>query len=93
MRETVRPGVQTPFLMASADTPLTKVVKAMKAVARAEWVLERRRDDLGVAVRDAHAAGESVALISQVMGVTRQRVHQIIREARASEQRPRRLST
>jgi hypothetical protein len=61
-------------------TPLTRVSRAAAALTRAEARTEQVRQELYAAIREAHAAGESVALIAQLAGVTRQRVWQIVKE-------------
>jgi hypothetical protein len=62
------------------DTPLTRVARAAAASARAEARAESVREELYVAIREAHAAGEAVNLIAQVAGISRQRVWQIVKE-------------
>jgi hypothetical protein len=59
---------------------LTRVARAATAAARADARAEEARQELYAAIREAHAAGEAVALIAQVAGVTRQRVWQIVKE-------------
>ncbi len=53
--------------------PLTRVKRATKrrAAADEEW---------RVAIREAHAEGESLRAIARAAGVTNPRVHQIVRE-------------
>jgi hypothetical protein len=53
----------------------------MADVRTAEDVLEQRRADLREALRAAHQAGASYALLGRVVGLTRQRVARIVEEA------------
>lgn len=69
------------------ETPLTRVTRAATAQARAEARAEEARQELYAAIKAAHKSGEAVALIAQVAGITRQRVHQIVKEGRHGQHR------
>jgi hypothetical protein len=76
---------ETPDSLPVEGTPLTRVARAAAAAARAEARAERARQELYAAVRDAHRAGEAVALIAHAAGVTRQRVWQIVKEGESDD--------
>jgi DNA-directed RNA polymerase sigma subunit (sigma70/sigma32) len=61
-----------------AATPLARVAKASAKVRRAEQALERAREEFRNAVVAAHEAGETLAAIARTVGVTRQRIKQIV---------------
>jgi hypothetical protein len=67
------------------ETRLVPLSPALRRVQRARAARERARDRLREvqreyeqAVRDAYDAGESLSAIGRVLGVTRQRVKQIV---------------
>lgn len=62
------------------EGPLTKLRRAASDLARAEARTEKARRALHDAIREAHAAGESAALIAEVAGITRARVYQVVKE-------------
>jgi hypothetical protein len=59
---------------------MRRVIAAMRAVARAEARAEEARAELYAAVRAAHDAGEPPSLLASVLGVSRQRVSQILKK-------------
>jgi hypothetical protein len=59
---------------------LTRVSNAAAAHTRAEARARRTRQELHAAIKEAYAAGEKVALIAQVAGVSRQAVWQIVKK-------------
>jgi len=59
---------------------MRKLADAKAKLTRAEKHAEKVRRELYAAIREAHAVGESVSLIAQIAGVSRQRVWQIVRE-------------
>ncbi len=59
---------------------LTRVVHAAENVRRAEDRLRRARLQLHDEIVAAHDGGVTLAAISRALGVTRQRVAQIVRE-------------
>jgi DNA-directed RNA polymerase specialized sigma24 family protein len=61
-----------------AATPLARVARASAKVRRAEQALERARAEFRLAVIAAREAGESLAAIARTVGVTRQRIKQIV---------------
>jgi DNA-directed RNA polymerase sigma subunit (sigma70/sigma32) len=58
---------------------LTRVARAATKVRRTEEALRRAREDLRQAIVAAHDGGETLAAIARTLGVTRQRVKQIVR--------------
>jgi hypothetical protein len=62
------------------EGPLTKLRRAASELSRAEARTEKARQALHDAIREAHAAGESAALIAEVAGITRARVYQVVKE-------------
>jgi hypothetical protein len=62
------------------EGPLTKLKRASADLARASARTELARQALHDAIREAHAAGESAALIAEVAGITRARVYQVVKE-------------
>lgn len=54
---------------------------AVRAVARARLRRERAEDDLHAAILAARAAGASLQSIADAAGITRQRIHQIVKGA------------
>jgi hypothetical protein len=67
--------------------PLTVLGQATRKVQRAEENLRQSRRELHEAMRAAHAAGISYSAIGRVVGVSRQRVAQIVeRGGLATEQ-------
>src|SRR5262249_44949643 len=69
------------------ETALTRVARTATAYARAENQAEKAREELHAAIRKAYASGEAANLIAHVAGVTRQRVHQIVKEGRRGQHR------
>jgi DNA invertase Pin-like site-specific DNA recombinase len=61
-----------------AGSPLTGVARAAAKARRAEDAVRAARAELRAAVVQAREAGESLSAIARVVGVTRQRVNQII---------------
>jgi DNA-directed RNA polymerase specialized sigma24 family protein len=61
-----------------AAVPLAQVARAATKVRRAEESLRRARDELRDAIIAAREDGESFAAIARTLGVTRQRVKQIV---------------
>jgi DNA-directed RNA polymerase specialized sigma24 family protein len=61
-----------------AGSPLTRVARAATKTRRAEEAVRAARAELRAAVVQAREAGESLSAIARVVGVTRQRVNQII---------------
>ena len=59
---------------------MRRVITAKRALDRAEREAEEKRTELYAAVRAAHKAGEPPALLADVLGVSRQRVSQIVKE-------------
>jgi len=66
--------------------PLTRVRQTAAAVERAEQALHRARLVHADTLIAAHKAGHSLAQIGQVLGITRGRVHQVIRWRGEQEQ-------
>jgi phosphoribosylcarboxyaminoimidazole (NCAIR) mutase len=61
-----------------AANPLSRVARANAKVRRAEETLRSARNEFRDAVVSAHQRGESLAAIARTVGVTRQRIKQII---------------
>jgi DNA-directed RNA polymerase specialized sigma24 family protein len=61
-----------------AAVPLKDVARAAAKARRAEEALGRAREELREAVVAARASGVSFAQIARALGVTRQRVKQIV---------------
>ena len=59
-------------------TSLAAVSEALEAVRVAEAELERARRRLRTALRAAHKAGASYSLLGRLIGLSRQRVAQLI---------------
>jgi hypothetical protein len=57
---------------------LKLVTKAGEEVRKAEGDLDRARERLRQAVREAHAEGASHALLGRLLGLSRQRVAQML---------------
>ena len=62
-----------------AGNSLTRVARAAAKARRAEDAVRAARAELRAAIVSAKEAGESLTAIARVVGVTRQRVNQIIR--------------
>jgi hypothetical protein len=58
---------------------MVRVLKAARAKAKADARAESAREVLWQAIREAHAAGEPVSMISHAAGISRQHVHQIVK--------------
>lgn len=58
--------------------PLTRVARAAAKARRAEDAVRAARAELRGAILAAREAGESLSAIARVVGVTRQRINQII---------------
>jgi hypothetical protein len=65
------------------ETPLTRIRRLAKALERDQQRVERTREELHEAIREAAEAGEPNDLIAQLAGMTRQRVWQIVKAARS----------
>jgi DNA-directed RNA polymerase specialized sigma24 family protein len=61
-----------------ATTPLGQVRQAAAKVRRAERALLKARKELRAAIVAARENGESLAAIARTLGVTRQRVSQLL---------------
>ena len=59
-------------------SPLTGVARAAAKARRAEDAVRAARAELRGAIVAARGAGESLSAIARVVGVTRQRINQII---------------
>jgi DNA-directed RNA polymerase sigma subunit (sigma70/sigma32) len=59
-------------------TSLTRVARAAAKARRAEDAVRAARAELRAAIVAAREAGESLTAIARVVGVTRQRIKQII---------------
>jgi DNA-directed RNA polymerase sigma subunit (sigma70/sigma32) len=59
---------------------LSRVARAAERAKREEHALRAAREELRHAILAARDAGESLAAIGRTLGVTRQRVKQIISE-------------
>jgi hypothetical protein len=57
-----------------------RILRARERVEKAESDLERARADFRQAIRDAHDASEPLVAIGRLLGITRQRVSQLMRE-------------
>jgi DNA-directed RNA polymerase specialized sigma24 family protein len=57
---------------------LTRVARANAKVRRAEQALQRAREEFRDAIVVARDDGESLAAIARTVGVTRQRIKQIV---------------
>lgn len=64
--------------MEMPGTPLTRVARAVLKARRAEDAVRAARAELTAAIVAAREAGESLTAIARVVGVTRQRIKQII---------------
>jgi DNA-binding phage protein len=62
-----------------AKPELARVARAARKVERAEGDLQRAREELQTAVQAAVDTGETIAEIARTIGVSRQRVYQILR--------------
>jgi DNA invertase Pin-like site-specific DNA recombinase len=62
------------------DTPLGSVIKAARAKAKADAKAEKAREILWQAIRESSKAGEPVSMIAHAAGISRQHVHQILKE-------------
>jgi hypothetical protein len=60
--------------------PLTRLQKAARRVQQAEEGLASARAELRVAIREASDAGISLSAIGRELGITRQRVKQLLEE-------------
>jgi hypothetical protein len=58
---------------------MNRIAKAAERVERLEPRLAEARTELHAAIRQAHAEGASLAAISRVAGLTRERIRQIVR--------------
>lgn len=58
--------------------PLSHVTRAAARAKRAEEALRAAREDLRRAIISAKEAGVSLAAIARTLGVTRQRIKQIV---------------
>jgi DNA-binding phage protein len=65
-----------------AADAMNRLATAAERVARLRPQLEDARAELHDAAREAYAHGVSIAAIARVSGLTRQRVHQIVKEER-----------
>jgi Homeodomain-like domain len=61
-----------------ATTPLGQVRQAAARVRRAEQGVRKARQELRHAIIAARDSGESLAAIARTLGVTRQRVSQLL---------------
>jgi hypothetical protein len=61
-----------------AANPLARVARANAKVRRAEEALRLARNEFRDAALAAHERGESLAAIARTVGVSRQRIKQII---------------
>jgi hypothetical protein len=61
-----------------ATTPLGEVRQAAAKVRRAEQGVLKARKELRTAIATARESGESLAAIARTLGVTRQRVSQLL---------------
>jgi hypothetical protein len=61
-----------------AASSLTRVARANAKVRRAEQALQRARGEFRDAIVMARDDGESLAAIARTVGVTRQRIKQIV---------------
>jgi hypothetical protein len=59
-------------------SPLTRVARAASKARRAEDTLRAAREELHATILAAREAGESLTAIARVVGVTRQRIKQMI---------------
>jgi hypothetical protein len=64
--------------MEMPGTLLTRVARAAAKTRRAENAVRAARAELRAAIVAAREAGESLTAIARVVGVTRQRIKQII---------------
>jgi hypothetical protein len=60
------------------ESELRRVVKAADKAQRAQAASEAARQELYAAMRDARAAGVTITRLATTLGVTRQRVKQIL---------------
>ena len=60
------------------ESALTELAKTTLALRRAEERVDQLRQDFERAVRRAHAEGDSLTVIAQVAGISRQRVWAIV---------------
>ena len=67
-----------PQAVAKEAPPLKGLIRAADRVKRAEAHLEAARDELYAEVRKALAAGASVSAVARTLGVTRQRVQNLV---------------
>jgi hypothetical protein len=61
-----------------AASPLSRVRRAAAKVHRAEQTVREARRELRAAIAAARNEGESMAAIARALGVTRQRVSQLL---------------
>ena len=59
---------------------LARVERAAGKVTKTKAADEKARRDLRAAVREAHAGGCSLAAIGRVLGVSRQRIAELVKE-------------
>jgi outer membrane murein-binding lipoprotein Lpp len=62
----------------AAANPLSRVRMAAAKVHRAEQSVQKARRELRAAIASARDAGESLTAIAKTLGVTRQRVSQLL---------------
>jgi DNA-directed RNA polymerase sigma subunit (sigma70/sigma32) len=62
-----------------AEEDLVRVERAAQRVEKLSDELDRARDNLRVAVAAAHDKGETISELARRLGVSRQRVYQLLR--------------
>jgi hypothetical protein len=62
-----------------AADALNRVAKEAEEIERLQPRLERARQELHAAIKDAHAEGASVSVIAKVANLSRQRVDQLVK--------------
>jgi hypothetical protein len=62
----------------AAASPLSRVRAAAAKVHRAEQSVQKARKELRAAIAAARSDGESLTAIAKTLGVTRQRVSQLL---------------
>jgi hypothetical protein len=65
--------------LVAADA-MNRIARAADRLDRLNRQLEEARQELQDAIREAHAAGVSVAAIARTTSLTTQRIHQILQE-------------